>query len=77
MLDLIFGQYRSDIQMAKDTKSAAFLVRMRPDVKAAAHVAAKQANRSLSALIETLLIEHCQKLGLLPVEGRKPTRARK
>jgi hypothetical protein len=50
---------------------------MRPDVKAAAHVAAKQANRSLSALIETLLIEHCQKLGLLPVEGRKPTRARK
>jgi hypothetical protein len=63
--------------MAKDTKSASLLVRMRPDVKAAGHLAADRSNRSLSALIETLLIEHCREQGLLPTESGKPTRGRK
>ena len=63
--------------MAKDTKSASFLVRMRPDVKAAGHLAAERSNRSLSALIETLLIEHCREEGLLPDESSKPPRSRK
>jgi hypothetical protein len=63
--------------MTKETKSATLLLRMRPDVKAAGHEAAEQSNRSLSSLIETLLIQHCRELGLLPAEGVGRPRGRK
>jgi hypothetical protein len=52
--------------MQRQTKSAPFMVRMRPDVKAAAEKAAVDQNRSLASLMETLLIEHLQEGGYLP-----------
>jgi hypothetical protein len=58
--------------MTKQTKSATLLFRMWPDVKAEGHEAAERPNRSLSSLIETLLIEHCRELGLLTAEGSRP-----
>lgn len=52
--------------MAEEQKSAVFAVRMRPSVKAAGEKAAKDDNRSLAALIETLLIDHLRERGYLP-----------
>jgi hypothetical protein len=51
--------------MAKETKSATFLVRMQPSVKAAAEKAAADDQRSLSSLIEKLLTDHLRKKGYL------------
>lgn len=50
----------------KENKSAAFAVRMRPSVKAAGEKAAADENRSLSSLMETLLIEYLKDKGYLP-----------
>lgn len=49
-----------------ETKSAQFMIRMRPTVKAAGEKAAAADNRSLSALMEMLLIEHLTAEGFLP-----------
>jgi preprotein translocase subunit SecE len=43
---------------------------MRPSVKAAGEKAAKASNRSLSSLLETLLIEHLKIGGYLPSSGK-------
>lgn len=60
--------------MAKIVKSKTLSLRLRPEVKDAGHRAAERANRSLSSLIEVLLIEHCQSLHLLPKgDGRAPS----
>jgi hypothetical protein len=50
---------------------------MDPEVKQAAEKAAVQDRRSLSSLIEVLLIRYCQDRGLLTEEGRLPKRGRR
>jgi hypothetical protein len=44
--------------MEDELRSKPFQIRMRPSVKTAGEKAAKADNRSLSSLIETLLIEY-------------------
>ena len=51
--------------MEDEKKTSVFAVRMRPSVKAAGEKAAADANRSLSSLMETLLIEHLEAEGYL------------
>ena len=55
-------------------KTETLSLRMDPDVKQAAERAAAQDRRSLSSLIEILLIAHCKALGFLTEEGRLPKR---
>jgi hypothetical protein len=64
--------------MQREQKTATFLIRMRPSIKAAAEEAAADANRSLSSLIETLLIEHLKARGYRPAgeEAKKKGRAK-
>jgi hypothetical protein len=62
--------------MQRTTKSATLLLRMQPAVKAAGMEAASDDNRSLSALIETLLIEHLKVNGYLPKDGKSPGKKR-
>jgi hypothetical protein len=63
--------------MKREQKTAPFQIRMRPSVKAAAEQAAADANRSLSSMIETLLIEHLRANGYLPAGEDKPQEVRK
>lgn len=42
------------------TKTANFQMRLAPQLKAAAEVAAKRDHRSLTGLIEILIINHCK-----------------
>jgi hypothetical protein len=63
--------------MKQEQKTAPFQVRMRPSVKAAAEQAAADANRSLSSLIETLLIDHLRANGYLPAEAKQQEGRRK
>ena len=51
--------------MATETKSAQILVRIQPKLKAAAEKAAKDDARSLSSLIEKLLLDHLKAKGYL------------
>jgi hypothetical protein len=51
--------------MALETKSAQLLVRIQPSIKAAAEKAAADDRRSLSSLIEKLLVDHLKKRGFL------------
>lgn len=55
--------------MQKERKTAQFMIRMQPSVKAAGEVAATAANRSLASFMETLLIEHLREKGYLPAGG--------
>jgi hypothetical protein len=52
--------------MRDEKRTAVFQVRMRPTVKAAGEKAAADDNRSLAALMETLLVEHLKAKGYLP-----------
>jgi predicted HicB family RNase H-like nuclease len=52
--------------MALELKSASFMIRMRPSVKAAAEKAAEADGRSLAAYIERLLEERLRDDGFLP-----------
>jgi hypothetical protein len=61
----------------REKKTAPFQVRMRPSVKVAAEQAAADENRSLSSLIETLLIEHLRANGYLPASEAKQQEAKK
>jgi hypothetical protein len=62
--------------MQRTTKSAALLLRMQPAVKDAGMKAAADDNRSLSALIETLLIDHLKSNGYLPKESKSGAKKR-
>jgi hypothetical protein len=42
-------------------------LRVEPDIKAAAEKAAAQDRRSLTSLVEVLLVDHCKKLNLYPL----------
>jgi hypothetical protein len=63
--------------MMREKKTTPFQIRMRPSVKAAAEQAAADANRSLSSLIETLLIEHLRSNGYLPAGEVKQQEVKK
>lgn len=58
-------------------KTTHFTMRMDPEVKEAAEKVAAEDRRSLSSLIEILLIEICKKRGALTEEGRLPKKNRK
>jgi hypothetical protein len=58
-------------------KTFMYTMRMDPEVKQAAEKAAVQDRRSLSSLIEVLLIRYCQERGLLTEGGRLPKRGRR
>jgi hypothetical protein len=62
--------------MDDEPRSMPFQMRMRPSVKAAGEKAAQASNRSLSSLIETLLIDHLKATGFLTGAG-KPAGKRK
>jgi len=42
------------------TKTAVMTMRVSPQVKAAAEIAAQQENRSVTSLVEVLIINHCK-----------------
>lgn len=46
------------------TKTATLSIRIAPEIKAAAEAAAKYERRSITSLIEVLVIRHCDALGL-------------
>lgn len=56
--------------MQKEPKAAQFMLRMQPTVKKAAERAAASENRSLSSLMETVLIEWLRERGYLPKEPK-------
>lgn len=47
-------------------KTATLTVRLDPKIKAAAEAAAEQDHRSLTSLIEVLIVNHCRTLGMNP-----------
>lgn len=47
-------------------KTAVMTLRIEPQVKAVAEMAAKQDRRSVTSLIEVLVLEHAKKLGIEP-----------
>jgi hypothetical protein len=48
------------------TKTAIVTLRVDPRVKAAAQLAAKHDHRSLTSLIEVLILNHCKSLNIVP-----------
>jgi hypothetical protein len=58
-------------------KTTQFTMRMDPEVKEAAERGAADDRRSLSSLIEVLLVDYCRKRGLLTEDGRLPKRREK
>jgi len=47
-------------------KTATMTLRIDPEIKAAAEKAAAQDRRSLTNLVEVLLVDHCSRLNLYP-----------
>ena len=47
-------------------KTATLTVRIDPKIKAAAEAAAEQDHRSLTSLLEVLIVNHCRTRGLSP-----------
>ena len=45
-------------------KTAALNIRINPDLKEAIRIAAIRDNRSIANMVETLIIQHCQKTGI-------------
>jgi hypothetical protein len=60
--------------MAKETKTAVVQLRLRPSLKEAAEQAAADDQRSLTSLVEKLLIDH---LRAKEAPDREPRRLRK
>jgi hypothetical protein len=48
------------------TKTAVMTMRVSPQVKAAAEMAAERDHRSVTSLIEVLIINHCKTLDIKP-----------
>jgi hypothetical protein len=55
--------------MSQEQRSVPFQMRMQPSVKRAGELAARDDNRSLSSLLETLLIAHLRAGGYLPLSS--------
>lgn len=53
------------------TKTATVTFRIDPEIKAAAEEAAARDHRSLTNLVEVLLMKHCESIKLYPL-ARKP-----
>lgn len=51
-------------------KTATMTLRVDPKIKAAAELAAEADRRSLTNLIEVLLVEHCREKNLYPPKAR-------
>jgi hypothetical protein len=49
-------------------KTATVTLRVDPEIKAAAEKAAAQDRRSLTNLVEVLLVAHCKELNLYPLQ---------
>lgn len=45
-------------------KTAALNLRINPDIKEAIRVAARRQNRSVANMVETLIIQHCEAVGI-------------
>ena len=52
-------------------KTATLTVRLDPKIKAAAEAAALRDRRSLTSLLEVLILDHCRALGLSPEQLAK------
>lgn len=55
-------------------KTATLTVRIDPRIKAAAEAAAEHDHRSLTSLLEVLIVNHCRALGLSPEHFAKESR---
>lgn len=55
-------------------KTATLTVRLDPKIKAAAEAAAEHDHRSLTSLLEVLIVNHCRALGLSPEHFAKEPR---
>ncbi len=55
-------------------KTATLTVRIDPRIKAAAEAAAEHDHRSLTSLLEVLIVNHCRALGLFPEHFAKEPR---
>lgn len=55
-------------------KTATLTVRIDPMIKAAAEAAAAHERRSLTSLLEVLILNHCRTLGLTPDPSAKEIR---
>jgi hypothetical protein len=55
-------------------KTSTLTVRIDPRIKAAAEAAAERDHRSLTSLLEVLIINHCRTLGLSPEHFAKDSR---
>jgi predicted HicB family RNase H-like nuclease len=58
------------------TKTAVMTMRVSPQVKAAAEIAAQHEHRSVTSLVEVLIINHCKALNIHPENGdtQEPTK---
>lgn len=56
-------------------KTATMTIRLSPQVKAAAEAAAQHEHRSIANLIEVLIMNHCQSVGLPIASKNKDTRS--
>lgn len=52
-------------------KTATLTLRLDPQVKAAAEAAAIRERRSMTSLIEVLILNHCEAVGLTPARNAK------
>lgn len=52
-------------------KTATMTLRLDPKIKAAAEAAAEHEHRSITSLIEVLILKHCRTLGLSPIRMAK------
>lgn len=55
-------------------KTATLTLRLDPRIKAAAEAAAERDHRSLTSLLEVLIVNHCRALGLGPEHFSKEVR---
>lgn len=52
-------------------KTATMTLRLDPKIKAAAEAAAEQEHRSITSLIEVLILNHCRAIGVDPAKSVK------
>lgn len=55
-------------------KTATLSVRLDPEIKAAAEAAAELERRSLTGLLEVLILNHCRTMGISPKSRAKESR---
>ena len=61
---LCFPRYRIGMGRASSLKTAVLTLRIAPRIKVAAEEAAEKDHRSVTNLIEVLLIDHCRRIGI-------------